>query len=309
MRVAVGVLQNAKQEVLVALRPAHSHQGGLWEFPGGKVEDGESVEQALRREFEEELSISVQDCHPLIQIRHAYSDKSVLLDVWRIESFSGIPQGREGQRIEWRALSRLKAADFPKANERIIRALSLPERIAITPDARDFDELREIINHQLSLKARLLYLRQQSVDEATYQEWFAWAAKQCAASGARLMYSPVARMVDRARFTAMGALHLSAEQLLTIDRRPVSPQQLFSASCRTRNELRKAEAVDADFVILPLSTEAGENKGPSSAAWKEFRSMADSVNVPVFAEGELRPEHRGISKIHGGFGIAGIAVF
>lgn len=123
VHVAVGVLLNDKREVLIALRPAQSHQGGLWEFPGGKVESGESVEHALNREFEEELGISVQSCSPLTQIRHEYTDKSVLLDVWRIESFSGIPKGREGQSIEWRALSQLEAADFPKANEPIIRAL------------------------------------------------------------------------------------------------------------------------------------------------------------------------------------------
>ena len=124
VNVAVGVILNDNQEVLIALRPAQSHQGGLWEFPGGKVEEGESVEHALNREFEEELGISVQGCTALTQIRHEYSDKSVMLDVWRIDKFSGIPLGREGQAIEWRAISKLRAVDFPKANERIIRVLN-----------------------------------------------------------------------------------------------------------------------------------------------------------------------------------------
>ena len=126
VHVAVGVLLNDDHEVLIALRPAESHQGGLWEFPGGKVEEGESVECALAREFEEELGISVQACTGLTQIKHEYADKSVMLDVLRIERSSGIPQGREGQVIEWRALSKLKALDFPKANERIIRILNRP---------------------------------------------------------------------------------------------------------------------------------------------------------------------------------------
>ncbi len=125
VHVAVGVLLNDNREVLIALRPVESHQGGLWEFPGGKVEAGESVQQALNREFEEELGINVQACTPLIQISHEYSDKSVVLDVRRIEKYSGIAKGREGQAIEWRALSDLRAADFPKANERIITALNL----------------------------------------------------------------------------------------------------------------------------------------------------------------------------------------
>ena len=124
VHVVVGVLLNYNQQVLIALRPVQSHQGGLWEFPGGKVEEGESVEYALNREFEEELGLSVLACTELTQIRHEYSDKSVLLDVWRIEKYSGTPKGREGQVIEWRALSKLRAEDFPKANERIIRVLN-----------------------------------------------------------------------------------------------------------------------------------------------------------------------------------------
>ena len=124
VHVVVGVLLNDNQQVLIALRPVQSHQGGLWEFPGGKVEEGESVEYALNREFEEELGISVLACTELTQIRHEYIDKSVLLDVWRIEKYSGTPKGREGQVIEWRALSKLRAEDFPKANERIIRVLN-----------------------------------------------------------------------------------------------------------------------------------------------------------------------------------------
>jgi 8-oxo-dGTP diphosphatase len=125
VHVAVGVLLNDRKEVLIALRPAHVHQGGLWEFPGGKVESDESVEQALVREFEEELGIRVCACSPLIEIRHDYSDKSVLLDVWLIENYSGTSIGREGQSIEWRALSALNARDFPEANAPIIQALLL----------------------------------------------------------------------------------------------------------------------------------------------------------------------------------------
>jgi len=125
VHVAVGVLRNDQGQVLISLRADEAHQGGLWEFPGGKVEPGESVEQALSREVEEELGICVHSCTPFIQISHDYEDKSVLLDVWNVQSFSGVPRGREGQQIEWRAQSALCVDDFPRANARIIRALQL----------------------------------------------------------------------------------------------------------------------------------------------------------------------------------------
>ena len=85
IHVAVGAIRNGQGEFLLARRPEHLHQGGLWEFPGGKVETGETVEVALRRELQEELAITVGQATPLIKIRHDYGDKRVLLDVWRVE--------------------------------------------------------------------------------------------------------------------------------------------------------------------------------------------------------------------------------
>ncbi|WP_339668739.1 8-oxo-dGTP diphosphatase MutT [Dasania marina] len=123
VHVAVGVILNAQQQILIALRHDSSHQGGLWEFPGGKVEANESVQQALARELEEELGIITQRLQPLTQIHHDYGDKTVHLDVWWVTAFSGEPLGREGQPLKWVAAAELTAFDFPKANKPIIDAV------------------------------------------------------------------------------------------------------------------------------------------------------------------------------------------
>ena len=120
VHVAVGVISDGDSGILVSRRAEHAHQGGLWEFPGGKVEAGETVQQALHRELLEELAIEVQACEPLLTIVHDYSDKSVLLDVWWVSAFSGEPHGREGQPLRWVAGRDLRNLDFPKANEAII---------------------------------------------------------------------------------------------------------------------------------------------------------------------------------------------
>ena len=96
LHVAVGVIQAADGRVLIALRPNTVHQGGLWEFPGGKLEQGESVEQALSRELNEELGIHVLAVTLLIKIKHQYPDLAVLLDVYRVTEFSGEAFAREG---------------------------------------------------------------------------------------------------------------------------------------------------------------------------------------------------------------------
>lgn len=306
VHVAVGVVLNDRREVLVALRPEDSHQGGLWEFPGGKVEDGESVEAALARELHEELAIVVQSCTRLLQISHSYSDKSVLLDVWRIERFSGTPEGREGQPIAWRPLSSLREVDFPKANERIIRALSLPERIAITPEAADFEQFRETLSVLLELKPGLIYFRQESVDEGTYLQWFAWADELCRASGIGLLFSSPKKEIVRAFPKDVRALHLTPGQLHGLGSRPLSREQLIGVSCQNSDDLAKAEAIDADFAFLSPVSPADDSAELQLASWGRFEQLVSGSNLPVFAVGQLGDRELRTSKLHGGFGIAGI---
>ena len=123
VHVAVGVIVDTRRQVLLALRPESSHQGGLWEFPGGKVEAGETVQQALVRELQEELAIVPIAMRPLLEIRHDYPDKSVLLDVWWVDAFEGEPEGREGQPIRWVATELLSDYAFPAANQPIVNAV------------------------------------------------------------------------------------------------------------------------------------------------------------------------------------------
>lgn len=125
VHVAVGVVCNDGGEILIARRPQHLHQGGFWEFPGGKVEAGESVVDALGRELLEELGITIEPnaCQPLIEISHDYPDKQVFLDVWWVNAFAGEPEGREGQPLQWVAWQQLSDYEFPAANVDIVSAI------------------------------------------------------------------------------------------------------------------------------------------------------------------------------------------
>jgi 8-oxo-dGTP diphosphatase len=128
VHVAVGVIFNSKQDqILIAKRPKHLHQGGLWEFPGGKVSSGEAVEHALARELFEELGISDIQAEPLMDILYDYTDKKVYLDIWIIHQFSGQAQGKEGQQCKWVNLQDLLSSQsqyqFPAANQPILERL------------------------------------------------------------------------------------------------------------------------------------------------------------------------------------------
>lgn len=123
VHVAVGIVADASGAILIARRPDHAHQGGFWEFPGGKVEADEAVETALQRELQEELGITVQAAEPWLQVRHAYPDKTVLLDVWQVTAWCGEPHGREGQPLKWASPARLDDFAFPAADQPIIARL------------------------------------------------------------------------------------------------------------------------------------------------------------------------------------------
>lgn len=127
IHVAVGVILRG-HEVYVCLRPDDKHQGGKWEFPGGKVDEGETVGEALKRELDEEVGIQVTETAPLTVITHDYGDKKVVLDVHTVTAFTGEPYGREGQKGRWCAIDKLHPADFPAANVDIIDAIHTAHR-------------------------------------------------------------------------------------------------------------------------------------------------------------------------------------
>ncbi len=122
VHVAVGVIIR-EQQFFLTKRLKHAHQGGKWEFPGGKVEKGETVAQALHRELHEEIAIDVLSCQPLLKVNHDYGDKEVLLDVYLVDHFQHEPIAQEGQESGWFSLNDLVELNFPEANKAIVEKL------------------------------------------------------------------------------------------------------------------------------------------------------------------------------------------
>ncbi|WP_299771768.1 8-oxo-dGTP diphosphatase MutT [uncultured Pseudoteredinibacter sp.] len=126
VHVMVGVIWGKSERaksILLAKRPDHLHQGGLWEFPGGKLEQGEEPRDALSRELKEELDIELLAASPLMDVSHDYGDKAVFLDIWQVNDFKGQEQGLEGQELRWVPLVELDQYAFPAANVAIVERL------------------------------------------------------------------------------------------------------------------------------------------------------------------------------------------
>jgi 8-oxo-dGTP diphosphatase len=128
IHVVAAIVYGKPNQILIARRPKHLHQGGLWEFPGGKIEADESVYQGLVRELSEELAINVIAANPFMHVSHDYSDKHILLNVWQVTAFEGEARGAEGQECCWVPIAALLGEGseyaFPEANKPILAALA-----------------------------------------------------------------------------------------------------------------------------------------------------------------------------------------
>ena len=131
IHVVAAVISDSKTppKILISKRLKDAHQGGLWEFPGGKVDVAETAYNALQRELNEELGIEVKRAQPLMQLHHDYSDKQIFLDIWSVTDFTGDARGMEGQECRWVSLKELLSAssdyEFPEANKPILGKLRL----------------------------------------------------------------------------------------------------------------------------------------------------------------------------------------
>ena len=308
IHVAVGVIRRGDR-VLIARRPDHVHQGGLLEFPGGKVETGETVQQALVREILEEtgLTVSQSDLTPLIGIRHDYGDKRVFLDVWEAFSRSGEPEGKEGQAIEWLSPSDLVDEDFPKANRPIIRAVRLPRRYAITGTADDADDFIAKLKRSAPGQASVLcLLRAPELDADAYHRIVSYAVS--GASG----HQRVAWMLHGEpslieRFPEAAGLHMPWREARRHDHRPIGTDHWLAVSCHNAEEIRHAVKLNADFITLGPVKPTDSHPGAPELGFGAFQALVSESALVVYGLGGLTINDERDLVASGAQGIAGIS--
>lgn len=305
LHVAVGVVRNDKGEVLLTRRPQHVHQGGLWEFPGGKVEDNEDVCQALKRELAEELGIEVKKARPLIRVPHHYNDKSVLLDVWGITDFEGRVYGREGQPFAWVPVNHLVHYSFPAANKPIITAVRLPSLYLIT-GSWSGDEKAYINKLERALKAgiRLIQLRVKDVEENVYRRLARQSLALCQNYGAELLLNT---LPSTAYDLDAHGVHLSAERLMGLNHRPLGSEKWVAASCHNQHELQHAMQIGVDFVVLSPVLKTPSHPQAKELGWQQFSALCEMSTIPIFALGGMTQHCLSEAQRNGAQGVAAIS--
>ncbi len=304
LHIAVAVIKNMQQQVLISKRKNNVHQGGLWEFPGGKIEAGESVFSALKRELFEELGISITAATPLIKIKHHYQDLSVLLDVWQINDFSGIAYGKEGQKIKWSLINKLSITDFPVANKTIITAVQLPSYYAILDDSNEvalFAKLEKILNKQ----TQLIQLRLKNSTAQQIEQFLMQAIPLCKKHQVELLINSG---VSNAQQIKIDGLHLTSSDLMALKKRPMIKGWL-AASCHNLSQLQHAENIGVDFAVLAPVLPTKTHPNAKTLGWQMFLELLEKINIPVFALGGVTRSDVEKVRFLGGQGISGIKTF
>ena len=301
VRVAAAVLIGADGGVLLAQRPAGKPYAGYWEFPGGKLEPGESPRAALTRELREELGITLRRASPWLVQEFVYPHAHVELHFFRVFAWDGELHGHDGQAFAWQHPGRYTVAPLLPANTRILAALDLPAVYGITCAAdSDEDAFLARAERALATGLRLVQLRD--------REWP--LARRCAfaqrlvalvhAHGAKVLFNG---SEDEAREAGCDGVHWTASRLAQAHSRPTEGM-LVAASCHTQEELAHAGALGLDFAVLGPVVATPTHAFATPLGWEGFSARIVDVRLPVYALGGLTPADLPLAIEHGAHGVA-----
>ncbi|WP_372015838.1 Nudix family hydrolase [Pseudoxanthomonas sp. 10H] len=306
IHVVAGVLTDVRGRVLLARRGEDSDLSGLWEFPGGKREPGETSEQALVRELHEELGIEAEVGEALIEVPQEYPGKRLRLEVRAVRRWKGTPRGREGQALTWVAPDRLARYSMPSADVPVVGALRQPDRYLVTPEpGTDMASWRHSLQRALESGIERIQLRARSLPAEAYAALAREVADACRRAGVDLLLNR-----DVALAAELGAgVQLGSEQLAGVSARPLPEGQAVGASCHDLEDLRQAQALGCDFAVLGPVAATATHPGATPLGWDGFVALREQVALPIYAIGGLGPDDLAVARGHGAQGIAAIRGF
>lgn len=297
-----GVIRDARGRVLLARRTEGRDLAGLWEFPGGKHEPGESAEAALARELHEELGIDVEVGARLISVPQIYPDKRLRLDVRTIASWRGSARGREGQALVWVPPHKLSSYAMPPADRPVVAALLQPALYLVTPVPDDDAQWLRQLETALASGVRRVQLRAPGIDAARWRTLVAKAVQRCRQAGAEVLINSDA---DIALELGIG-LHLPTSLLHRQSQRPLPPELPLAASCHGLDDVIAAQTLGCDFAVVGNVKPTLSHPGLAGIGWEGFAAMRERVSLPIYGIGGLGPDDLADARAHGAQGIAAI---
>jgi len=301
IHVAVGIIVNSNNEVLISKRSSDVHQANRWEFPGGKIELNEKPFHALIRELKEELGIDVHRYQFIKKIKHDYGDKSVCLHTFLVDGFSGEPSGIEGQPVQWVTKSQINDFQFPDANLPILNTLRLEDVIQITGAFNSLSELIDKTKQCIARGIKIIHFRAHDLDDDTYIDYAVAALEICRKCSVLLILNRSLSVFD---YVGADGIHLNRYEMRKYKERPCAQDKLLSVSCHNEEELNYAEMLDADYCFLSPVKKAISHDAGEALGFDGFESLLEDKYVPTYALGGMFLSDLEMVKMKKGRGVA-----
>ncbi len=303
VEVAAAVILRADGAFLLARRPQGKVYAGWWEFPGGKVEEGEPAKDALSRELQEELGIEVERAWPWLTRVFTYEHATVRLNFFRVTRWSGVPHPKEGQMLAWQRLDEAMMTPMLPANAPILASLALPAEYAVSAASTlGREEFMRRLELRLQEGLKLLQLREKGLPRV---ELLSLAKETCAIAHRYRAKVLVNGDESIARAAGADGVHFTARQLMQTDARPEG--LLSGASCHDEIELAHAMKLELDLAVLGPVNPTASHPGAGTLGWEGFARIARRASLPVYAIGGVRKEDVEAAWRAGGHGIAMIS--
>ena len=300
--VAAAVIFRDDGSFLLGRRPPGSIYAGYWEFPGGKVEAGETPRLALSRELHEELGIDVEAAYPWIVREFIYEHAHVRLHFFRVLRWSGELRDLQHDALAWQSANRVEVTPLLPANAPVLAALALPDFYAISHAAEIGVEAQlAALSRALDQGLRLVQLRDGKLAVAQRSAFAHAAVELCHQVEARVLINGDATL---ATDSGADGIHLSAVQLMSLQSRPAFP--LVGASCHDRAELAQAARLGLDFAVLGAVKETVSHPTRPGLGWTVLADMLAGCPLPVYAIGGLVRDDLPQAWSAGAHGIAAI---
>ena len=306
IHVVAGVIRDARGRVLLARRTKGRDLAGLWEFPGGKVEPGETPEAALVRELHEELGIRAVAGEPVIRVPQRYPDKRLVLDVRHVH-FTGTPKGLDGQALVWSPPETLARYPMPPADRPVVAALLQPDRYLVTPEPGEDDRAwLQGLERALEGGVRRVQLRARTLDIAAWQPLAAQAVALCRDAGAEVLVNGDAGLA----LQLDAGLHLRSAHLREPPMAAIAQLRErglpVAASCHDAAQLQRAQALDCDFAVLGPVARTASHPDADGIGWDGFAQAREHASLPIYALGGMQPGDIATARQHGAQGIAAV---
>jgi 8-oxo-dGTP diphosphatase len=300
VEVVAAVLTQADGRVLLASRPAGKAYAGYWEFPGGKVEAGESLAHALARELVEELGVRVTRASRWITREFIYPHAHVRLNFFRVFGWEGEPHPHEGQRFSWQQPAAVEVSPLLPANFPIVKALTLPPLLGIShAETLGVEPFLARLEWALANGLRLIQVRDKSLPADVRLALAREVVQRARPHGAKVL---VNGSVELARLAGADGVHLDAAALAALDQRPAV--EWVGASCHDAAELARAAALGADFAMLSPVLPTQTHPGAATLGWEQFSALAAASPIPVYGLGGLERGDVELAISHGAHGVA-----